>query len=80
MYAVLSLGPAFGDFACRFANKTTEWRGPSHYWVAFGIWSADCSVALAYVGSNPVVEVKLLSVPKNVLSACFPETFGFSPP
>jgi hypothetical protein len=26
---------------------------------------------LAYVGSNPVVEVKLLSVPKKVLSACF---------
>jgi hypothetical protein len=27
-------------------------------------------VAVAYVGSNPVVEVKLLSVPKKCLSAC----------
>jgi hypothetical protein len=25
---------------------------------------------VAYVGSNPVVEVKLLSVPKKCLSAC----------
>jgi hypothetical protein len=32
------------------------------------------------VGSNPVVEVKLLSVLKNVLSACFPKSFVFRPP
>jgi hypothetical protein len=71
------------DFACRLANQkkqTTGARGPSYSWVASCIWSADCSVALAYVRSNPVVEVKLLSVPKKVLSACFPKTFSFRPP
>jgi hypothetical protein len=35
---------------------------------------------VAYVGSNLVVEVKLLSVPNKVLSACFLKTFGFKPP
>jgi hypothetical protein len=32
------------------------------------------------VGSNPVVEVKLLSVPKKVLSACFSKSFVFRSP
>jgi hypothetical protein len=72
--------PAFGDFARRFANQTTGGRGPSYSWVASGIWSDDCSVALAYVGSSPVVEAKLLSVPKKVLSACFSKSFVFRPP
>jgi hypothetical protein len=35
---------------------------------------------VAYVGSNPVVEVKLLSVPKKVFVCVFTKTFGFRPP
>jgi hypothetical protein len=53
------------------SEPNPRWEGLSHSWVAGKIWSADCATALVYVGSNPVGEVKLLSVPKKVLSACF---------
>jgi hypothetical protein len=45
-------------------------------WVAGVIWSADYLVAVAYVRSYTVVEVKLLSVPKSVCLRVY-ENFRF---
>jgi hypothetical protein len=60
-------------------NRTTGWEGLSHSWAASVIWSADCLVAVAYVGSNPVVEVKPRVRQKKGFVCVFTKTFGFRP-